>query len=90
MIIKEKYQESDEEIVSMIQESPYLQYFIGLMEYMNKAPFDAATMKWCQKRLSPELIAERLSRDCLFSFTCVLYYSCSYATEYAGLLSGLP
>jgi transposase, IS5 family len=58
MIIKEKYQESDEEIVSMIQENPYLQYFIGLTEYTNKAPFDASTMTWFRKRLSTELIAE--------------------------------
>ena len=58
LIIKEKYQESDEEIVSMIQENPYLQYFIGLAEYTNKAPFDASTMTWFRKRLNPELIAE--------------------------------
>jgi len=58
LLIKEKYQESDEEIVSMIQENPYLQYFIGLAEYTNKAPFDASTMTWFRKRLSPELIAE--------------------------------
>jgi transposase, IS5 family len=58
LIIKEKYQESDEEVVSMIQENPYLQYFIGLTEYTNKAPFDASTMTWFRKRLSPELIAE--------------------------------
>jgi hypothetical protein len=58
LLIKEKYQESDEEIVLMIQENPYLQYFIGLTEYTNKAPFDASTMTWFRKRLSPELIAE--------------------------------
>jgi transposase, IS5 family len=58
MIIKEKYQESDEEIVAMIQENPYFQYFIGMTECTNKAPFDASTMTWFRKRLSPELIVE--------------------------------
>ncbi len=58
MIIKEKYQQSDEEIVAMIQENAYFQFFIGLTEYTNKAPFDASTMTWFRKRLSPELIAE--------------------------------
>lgn len=58
MLIKEKYQESDEEIVAMIQENAYFQFLIGLTEYTNKAPFDASTMTWFRKRLSPELIAE--------------------------------
>jgi transposase, IS5 family len=57
-IIKEKFGISDEETVEHIKESPYLQWFIGLPEFTDKAPFDASTMTWFRKRLTPEMIAE--------------------------------
>ena len=41
MIIQTKFQFSDRELVEQITENPYLQYFIGLPSYQEKAPFDA-------------------------------------------------
>lgn len=57
-IIKEKFAISDEETVEHIKESPYLQWFIGLPEFTDKAPFDASTMTWFRKRLTPEILEE--------------------------------
>ncbi len=58
LIIKEKYGVSDIEIVEMIRENPYFQYFIGLPEMQNTAPFDASTITWFRKRLSADIVAE--------------------------------
>ena len=41
LIIQTKFQFSDRELVEQITENPYLQYFIGLPSYQEKAPFDA-------------------------------------------------
>ena len=57
-IIKEKFGISDQETVEHIKESPYLQWFIGLPEFTDKAPFDASTMTWFRKRLTPEILEE--------------------------------
>lgn len=57
-IIKEKFGISDQETVEHIKESPYLQLFIGLPEFTDKAPFDSSTMTWFRKRLTPEMLAE--------------------------------
>lgn len=57
-IIKEKFGISDQETVEHIKESPYLQWFIGLPEFTDKAPFNASTMTWFRKRLTPEMLAE--------------------------------
>ena len=57
-IIKEKFGLSDEETVEHIKESPYLQWFIGLPAFTDKAPFDASTMTWFRKRLTPEMLEE--------------------------------
>jgi transposase, IS5 family len=58
LIIKEKYGVSDIETVEMIRENPYFQYFIGLPEMQNTAPFDASTITWFRKRLSADIVAE--------------------------------
>lgn len=57
-IIKEKFGISDQETVEHIKESPYLQWFIGLPEFTDTAPFNASTMTWFRKRLTPEMLAE--------------------------------
>ena len=57
-IIKEKYGLSDEETVEYIKESPYLQWFFGMSEFIHKAPFDPSTMTWFRKRLTPEMMVE--------------------------------
>ncbi|MGX4668055.1 transposase [Cerasibacillus sp. JNUCC 74] len=50
LITKEKMRLSDEETVLAIMENPYLQYFIGLHEFQEKAPFDASSMTHFRKR----------------------------------------
>lgn len=50
LIIKEKMSLSDEETVEQIKENPYLQYFIGLYEYKDEAPFDTSMMVHFRKR----------------------------------------
>lgn len=54
LIIKERCGFTDEETVEQIKENPYLQYFIGLQEYTNDAPFDPSMMVHFRKRLSAD------------------------------------
>jgi len=56
LIIKEKMSLSDEETVLAITENPYLQYFIGLHEFQEKAPFDASSMTHFRKRFDADFI----------------------------------
>jgi hypothetical protein len=56
LIIKEKLGTSDEETVEQIRENPYLQYFLGLSEYNDKAPFEASMMVHFRKRLNLEIV----------------------------------
>ncbi len=56
LIIKEKLQISDRELVEQIKENPYLQYFIGLEGYKDEAPFDPSLLVHFRKRLDGDLI----------------------------------
>jgi len=56
LIIKKRLGTSDEETVEQIRENPYLQYFLGLTEYNNKAPFEASMMVHFRKRLNLEIL----------------------------------
>ncbi|CAD5938267.1 putative protein ORF8 in nfe locus [Planktothrix tepida] len=56
LIIKEKLGISDRETVEQIKENPYLQYFIGLSEYRNKAPFDASMLVHFRTRINVNLV----------------------------------
>ena len=58
LIIQQTKGTSDEETVQEIMESPYLQHFIGLKGFTNKAPFDPSLMVWFRKRLSAKFMAE--------------------------------
>ena len=59
LFIKERLGTSDRETVEQIKESPYLQYFIGMMEYDDKNdPFDHSLMTHFRKRFSKEILAE--------------------------------
>jgi len=49
LIIKEKLGLSDEETVLAITENPYLQYFIGLHSFQEKAPFDSSSLTHIRK-----------------------------------------
>ena len=57
-IIKEKYQFSDEMTVDHIAMNPYLQYFIGLTEYRQTAPFDPSMMSRFRQRLTPKMLQD--------------------------------
>ena len=58
LIIKERLGTSDEETVEQIRENPYLQYFLGLTEYTNNAPFEASMLVHFRKRLNRELVGK--------------------------------
>ncbi len=58
LIIKERLGTSDEETVQQIRENPYLQYFLGLSEYQDEAPFEASMLVHFRKRLSLEIIQQ--------------------------------
>jgi len=56
LIIKERLGTSDAETVEQIRENPYLQFFLGLSEYSDKAPFEASMLVHFRKRVNRELI----------------------------------
>lgn len=56
LIIKEKLGISDRETVEQIRENPYLQYFIGLKNYRNEAPFEASMLVHFRQRLEIDLV----------------------------------
>lgn len=58
LIIQNRKNLSDRETVQEITENPYMQYFIGLEAFTDKAPFDASMMVHFRKRLSKDIINE--------------------------------
>ena len=58
LYIQKKLGLTDEETVEMIQENPYLQYFIGYKEYTYEKPFDSSTLVYFRKRLPQEVMNE--------------------------------
>jgi hypothetical protein len=56
MIIKEKLKLSDEEAVEQIRENPYLQYFLGLKQYEDKAVFHPTMFVHFRKRLPQDIL----------------------------------
>lgn len=56
LLIKEHMNWSHEETVEQIKENPYLQYFIVLSAFQEKAPFDASLMARFSKRLDAPII----------------------------------
>ncbi len=58
LVIKEELCLSDEDTVTMIRENPHCQYFLGMSEFMETAPFDASKMTAFRKRFPPEAMAE--------------------------------
>ena len=57
-LIKERYRFSDEMTVEHIAMNPYLQYFIGMTEYRQTAPFDPSMMSRFRQRLTPEMMQD--------------------------------
>jgi len=58
LIIKEKMDIPDEEVVEQIRENHYLQYFIGKDGYRDEPPFDSSMMVHFRKRITAEMLAE--------------------------------
>ena len=58
LIIQTKFPYADRELVKQITENPYLQYFIGLLGYQEKALFDTSTLVLFRKRISAEMLME--------------------------------
>jgi hypothetical protein len=56
LIIKERLNISDRETIEQISENPYLQYFLGLMEYQDTAPFDDSMMTHFRKRFDKDML----------------------------------
>ena len=56
LIIKERLGTSDRETVEQIRENPYLQYFLGLMEYQDTPPFDHSMMTHFRKRFDEDML----------------------------------
>ena len=61
LIIKERLGITDEETAQNIQENPYLQYFLGLHEYLRDSLFDPSMMVHFRKRITPEML-ERVNQ----------------------------
>lgn len=64
LIIKEKLDISDREVLAQICENPYLQYFLGYECYSDEEPFHHSLMSAFRARCSGELL-EKLN-DILF------------------------
>ena len=58
LLIKERLGASDRETVEQISENPYLQYFLGLMEYQDAPLFDHSMMTHFRKRFDKETLAD--------------------------------
>jgi transposase, IS5 family len=61
LIIKERLGVSDRETVEQIRENPYLQYFLGIADYSDKAPFEASMLVHFRQRIGEEIIS-RINR----------------------------
>ena len=58
LIIKERLGISDRETVEQICENPYLQCFLGLMEYQDTPPFDDSMMTHFRKRFDKDMLKD--------------------------------
>ena len=64
LIIKEKKNTSNKETIQEIIESRYLQYFIGLHDFVNEAPFDQSAVTRFAQRLGSDIIQRVNQRVC--------------------------
>ena len=58
LIIQERLNCGDAELVEQIRENPYLQFFLGLEEFTYESPFDASMLVHFRKRITSELLYE--------------------------------
>ncbi|PWM55907.1 MAG: hypothetical protein DBX91_15490 [Subdoligranulum variabile] len=50
-VIQLHYRASDREVVALVRESPYLQYFLGLETFSDQLPFSARTVARFRERI---------------------------------------
>lgn len=64
-VIQLHYGVTDREVVSLVQESPYLQYFLGLERFSDSVPFSARTVARFRARIPDKAVrpAVRLLRS---------------------------
>lgn len=64
-VIQLYYRVSDREVVSLVKESPYLQYFLGLETFSDEMPFSARTVARFRTRIPDKAVrpAVRLLRS---------------------------
>ena len=58
LLIKQRKHLSDRDLVKEIQESPYLQYFIGFTKFQNEAPFTAPALVYFRKRINVDFLVK--------------------------------
>lgn len=68
LIIKEKLRVTDRETVEQIRENPYLQYFLGMSDYSNEAPFEASMMVYFRERIGMNLV-KKINQKMIKDFT---------------------
>ena len=64
-IIQLHYAASDREVVALVQESPYLQYFLGFESFTDAVPFSSRTVARFRARIPDKTVrpAVRLLRS---------------------------
>lgn len=55
-IIQLHYRVSDQEVVALVRESPYLQYFLGLETFTDQMPFSARTVARFRARIPDKAV----------------------------------
>src|SRR6056297_1988935 len=58
LVVQQLLNLTDRETVQLIQENPYIQYFLGYTEFRLNPSFDASTMVHFRKRISFDMIKE--------------------------------
>ena len=58
LILKERLRVTDRELTEQIAEGPYLQYFLGLSEYQEEAPFHDSMLTHFRKRFSQKALSK--------------------------------
>lgn len=55
-IIQVHYRINDREVVELVKESPYLQYFLGMETFSNEAPFSVRTVARFRRRIPDKAV----------------------------------
>lgn len=56
LLIQAKLSITDRELVEQVSENPYLQFFLGMPQYVGRCPFDDSTVTHFRKRITSEMM----------------------------------